>query len=409
MPDVSMSDSELLKFAVENGMLDTALVQGKIEMQKRKELLEKHPYKIWQGKDGFWRTYIPTGSGRKLVKRKNKEDIENIVIDYLKPNDYNTLKDRFFEWIERQRKCGRSDNTISKYESDYKRFFEGDKIENLPIQRISDEDISEFISRLLSRKKIPYRALKSMMGYLNGVFEKSIKDKLIKENPCRYVDLPIFRKDCREPDAKTAEERTLSSDERKILLQKLDNMEKDCKSYIAAYAVELSLYTGMRVGELAGLMWSDIDFEKCTITIQRSEKYNRKTKEFFISGTKNNLVRVIPLTEDMRKILKKTREEEEKLGFLGEFVFCNEDGRIHTRMISECVRNKTGSKEFKNEKSIHSIRRTLNSNLRCMGVPVTVASALLGHSEEVNEKNYTYDVSSIEKKAEYIELAGKIV
>ena len=39
---------------------------------------------------------------------------------------------------------------------------------------------------------------------------------------------------------------------------------------------------------------------------------------------------------------------------------------------------------------------------------VTVAAAILGHTEEVNEKNYTYDVSSLQKKAEYIEIASKI-
>ena len=59
MSDVRMSDAELLKYAVENGMIDTALVQEKIEMQKREELLNKHPYKIYQGKDGKWYTYLP--------------------------------------------------------------------------------------------------------------------------------------------------------------------------------------------------------------------------------------------------------------------------------------------------------------------------------------------------------------
>ena len=54
-----LSDLELLKYAVENGMINTALVQEKIEMQKREELLNKHPYKIYQGKDGKWYTYLP--------------------------------------------------------------------------------------------------------------------------------------------------------------------------------------------------------------------------------------------------------------------------------------------------------------------------------------------------------------
>ena len=39
MSDARMSDAELLKYAVENGMIDAALVQEKIEMQKREKIL----------------------------------------------------------------------------------------------------------------------------------------------------------------------------------------------------------------------------------------------------------------------------------------------------------------------------------------------------------------------------------
>ena len=89
-------------------------------------------------------------------------------------------------------------------------------------------------------------------------------------------------------------------------------------------------------------------------------------------------------------------------------VFSDVDGRVHARKISECIRNMTMTKEFEHTKSIHAIRRTLNSNLRSNGVPVTVAAALLGHTERVNEENYTYDVSSIHEKMKIIEAAGKI-
>ena len=87
MQNISMSDTELLKFAIEHGMIDTALVQEKIEMHKRKEILDKHPYTIWQGKDGKWRTYIPDeNKGRKLVKRNTQQAIEEYVIKYWESN-----------------------------------------------------------------------------------------------------------------------------------------------------------------------------------------------------------------------------------------------------------------------------------------------------------------------------------
>lgn len=61
-------------------------------------------------------------SGRKLIKKKNKEDLETVIIDYIESDKKDTFKERFFIWVERQKICGRSDNTVAKYESDYRRF-----------------------------------------------------------------------------------------------------------------------------------------------------------------------------------------------------------------------------------------------------------------------------------------------
>ena len=48
------------------------------------------------------------------------------------------------------------------------------------------------------------------------------------------------------------------------------------------------------------------------------------------------------------------------------------------------------------------MRRTLNSKMRCEGVSSIVASSILGHTEGVNNSNYTYDVSSLEYKSSII-------
>ena len=52
-----MDEKELLKYAVDSGILDIALVQKQVTMQKREKLLNKNPYKIYQGKDENW---LPT-------------------------------------------------------------------------------------------------------------------------------------------------------------------------------------------------------------------------------------------------------------------------------------------------------------------------------------------------------------
>lgn len=47
--------------------------------------------------------------------------------------------------------------------------------------------------------------------------------------------------------------------------------------------------------------------------------------------------------------------------------------------------------------------------MRCSGVPATVAASLLGHTEEVNENYYTYDVSSFAEKQRIVEQINRSV
>ena len=400
-----VNDADLLKYAIENGIINADTIRLQIEMNERKRLLEQHPYAITKGADGYYRTYLPkTNGGRTQLKKKNETDLIDAVIKYWKNEQNNSFKSRFEIWVERQRNCGRSDNTIYKYEADYKRCIEGDEFETLDVRYISEEDISLFIRRLLMRKEIPYKALKALFGYIDGVFRKSEIDKVIKENPCKYVDLPIFKQYCVEPRKKTSEERTVSNKEKKMLLDKLEKNDSPVK-----YAIEFSMFTGMRVGELAALKWADIDYKHNVINVVNSEKMSRKTKEYVISCTKNGKERKIPLTEDMIAVLKEVKAYSVRNGYISEFVFCDQNGNIHAPRISETMRNYTMTKEFEHTKSIHAIRRTLNSNMKCMGVPTVVASSILGHTEKVNEENYTYDISDMELRRNYIELAGKIV
>lgn len=101
---MSMENLDLLNYALEHGMINLSYVQEQIDMNKRKELLEKHPYKISQGKDGKWRTYLPDKEkGRRLVKKSSREAVENTVVCYWKAEEENpTVKEVFDEWNDRR-------------------------------------------------------------------------------------------------------------------------------------------------------------------------------------------------------------------------------------------------------------------------------------------------------------------
>ncbi len=385
--------TEILQFMIKSGMLNMDDVQNSMESMKRDEFLKKHQYKIWQGKDGKWYTYLPDDKkGRVKKKKSSKKEIENVVIEY-----YKNLKMEPVIFKERQLDCGVSNNTMNRYNCDYVRFFEDSTIEFMDISKIDDEILYCFLINRIRQKELSYRAAKTMFGMLNGIFQKAQKDKIIQVNPCESIDFPVLRKHCKVQIGKTAEERVVSDEQMKLLYDIIAQDHRNKPNYIPPYAIELASLTGMRVGELAGLIWGNVNFKEKYILVDRSEKYDREKKAYFIDTTKNAKPRFIPMSREIEALLKQVKKVETGYGYLCEYVFANENGRIHARVISDCMRNKCIQAGIQT-KSIHALRRTLNSKMRCEGVSSIVASSILGHTEKVNNSNYTYDVSDNQYK-----------
>ena len=403
----NLIDLSLLKSLSNNGKISVDVIAAQLKsMSERQKYLDMHTCKLWLASDGYWKTKVKESDGRyRLIKKKDKSDLENAVIEHYKglSQKDNTFKTRFSIWIDRQRECGRSENTILKYKSDYRRFYEGYPIENLNINDIDDAVLSKHILEILQSKQIRWRAFKDIMGYTTGVYDKAVRDKVIPENPFKYIDLPIYKKYCFIPPVKTTVQRTLTKEDTHTLLERIRHPRAHNVNRICCFAIELALYTGMRVGELAALMWEDVIFQEGVLLIRRSEKYDRVTKTSYITVTKTGKERVFPIIDEIKNLFFRIRSYESEQGWLGEYVFMDAEGRVTKSKISDSTRNITMSKDFSGVKSIHAIRRTYNSRLKCNGVSTTVASSLLGHTERVNEQNYTYDISALEDKKRMVE------
>lgn len=393
---------------MENHIIDLSYVQEKIEMAKREEILKQHSYKIWQGKDSKWYTYLPDeNKSRRLCKRTTEKDIVDLIIKHYRDNDKHKqqMEYRFDNcwkiWKEKQISYGVSSNTVSKYNSDYKRYFEGTAFEKLDIRKITEEDITVFVISKIKQLNLKEKAGKALWGYISGVFKSARINKKILENPCLYVETKRFSKFYNR-EQKHFENRILSNHDIKLLEGRLRKDHEEKPYYIQSYAVELAIYTGMRVGELAALRWTNISLNEGIIIISESEKYDRINKEYLISGTKTGKTRIFPMTDKINAFFKNLKKIEMRQGILGEFVFSDENGRITARSISECMRRKCSQAGI-DEKGIHALRRTLNSKMRCDGVSATVAASLLGHTEKVNQENYTYDITGMDYKRKIIQ------
>ena len=397
--NIDKVNDEILNFAIENGIIDTDTIRKQIEMNTRKKYLEQHVFsKIWRGNNEKWYTYVydTDSDKRRLIKRSTREELEEFLIEWYKNEEKKkeimTLEDYFFIW----------DSTLKKYESDFKRFFTDDKeIVKKDITKLTETDIENYIFRLLNRLSLKKPAFRQMFYMLNGILEKAKKDRVIKENPCDYIDIEIYTQRCGKQEFDQTK-RVLDEDGCKKLMDILEKDRRTQPDYIPSYAVELALLTGMRAGELAFLQWDHIKTKDGYIDVCGSQKRNQKTGEYYDSETKTHKTRRIPLTSKMKEFFRNLKLIEMQYGYLDKYVFSDHRGRINRGTLCSCARNKCLQAGL-TAKGLQVARRTFNSQLRTKGVSTVVAASILGHSEEVNDKFYTYDISNMDYKTSVVE------
>lgn len=397
------NSQDLLNYALSNGIIDLSYVQEQINMRKREEILQRHQYKIWQGYDDKWHTYVPDETrGRIAKKSKTYDGLVDLLIEFYSGQCNKKIKvptfiDVYHKW-RKTHDLTLTDNSITKYDTDFTRFFQDTEFGLTPIDKINSETIQAFILTKVKDMQLTKKACKTLFGYIRNTIYSARVNKYIFDNPMEFLEAKQFYKFC--TDKKRPKEKDVITDDKwKMINSQIERDKQNNPSYLPNYAVQLAMLTGFRVGELAALRWDAINDEY--ILVDKSEKYNRKTKEYFIDGTKNEKVRLFPMTPEIKKLLNNIKRVSVQSGILTEWVFSNHNGRIHAPMISSCIKNKCIQLDIV-PVGIHACRRTLNSKLKQCGVPTSVAAALLGHSEQVNNQYYTFDVSTMKEKTEMV-------
>lgn len=325
----------------------------------------------------------------------------------------NMTLDVFFQtWLSEIKESTVKENTLSVYQEIYKVHI-APQLGKLQVSGINKLMIQRLLNSM-SKNGLSANTLAKTKAILYSVFKEAMENRMISYNPCENITIKRER----------VERRVLSYEEQKKFLSAISGSRYEMLCI-------LGLSTGLRIGELSGLRWSDIDFEEKTLTVERTYIYlhdvkNHQMRDVFHSPKTKTSSRTIRLLDSTLELLKlhKQKQENEKAA-LGEswqpiedgedLVFTTKNGKpVRSLNVSETLnhyveqinrREETAAKAEGREPiaferiTPHTLRHTFATRAFESGIPPKVVQQILGHSSlEMTMDLYTHVTEDVQAR-----------
>lgn len=298
------------------------------------------------------------------------------------------LREYIDYWLENYAKVNVAASTFELYKSFSKNIVQ--HIGNLTLKETKPAHIQNFYSKLLQDKSISKRQILKIHRMLHEALKHAVQWQLIINNPTDSVTAP-------RPE-KTS-----------IKVWDIDtsfNFLKDIKNTNLYIPVMLALTTGMRLGEIAALKWSDINFKDGFISV--THNFQRVENQYILKQPKTEKSkRSIAMMELTIKelITHKNKQKYDKIkqGNLyddQDFICTWENGKpLRPHYISDLFRNYILRLDYPRIR-FHDLRHTHATMLLSKGVNPKIVSERLGHSTvNITLDIYTHVLPNMQKEA----------
>lgn len=354
---------------------------------------------IFKRKDGRWcAQYTINVNGvdkRKAVYGKTqkevKEKLKVLKSDSLtesapRDSEY-TLASWMKQWLEDYKKPAVKVTTYQGYWMVYRSHIEKSQIAEITLSQLTTTILQKFYNQLWTSGRsdgkggLSPRMVRYVYILIHGALEQAVRNELLEKNVNQYVTIP----------GKEHKEIVPMS------IQEVEQFLEYCKTERLYALYVLALNTGMRKGELLGLQWQDIDFEKRQLSVVHNlalVAHNdvdtdepRKSELILTTPKSAKSKRLIPLNDYVinQLLFHQERQRMEKKQYQSIYVdhsmvFCREDGTyIHPRYVLQNFQDilrKAGMQKYR----FHDIRHTVASLLINSNENPKVVQELLGHS-----------------------------
>lgn len=333
---------------------------------------------------------------------------------------YVIINELYDLWVQLKR--GIKDNTFENYKYMYNTFVRP-SFGKKRIQTLKKSDVKIFYNYLADQRCLQASTIDSIHNVLHQVLDMAVDDKYIRNNPSDKA-----LKELKQSHAfKTEKRRALTIAEQELFLNYLRNNETYSHWY-PIFAVMLG--TGMRVGEVTGLRWCDIDLENGVIDINHTLVYYCHRHEVELNGCYFNVNtpktkasnRKIPMIESVKEAFLMEKANQEKTGIkcsavidgYSDFIFVNRNGKTQhqgtlnkaiRRIIRDCndevLLNDENATVLLPHFSCHSLRHTFSTRMCEAGINVKVIQDTLGHQDISTTMNIYTDATKEMKKQEF--------
>lgn len=162
------------------------------------------------------------------------------------------------------------------------------------LEALNAHTIQKFYNDCVSKKHLSGKSVKNVHCVMHMSLKQAVACGYLRFNPSEACTLPRVEK----ADLKPFDDIQIAAFLNEIRGTKLEAL------------LTLTLFTGLREGEVLGLTWNNIDFERGSVTINKQLQYQRNTGESLLVSPKNGKGRVIVPASFVMDILKKRRTDQ---------------------------------------------------------------------------------------------------